>query len=160
MKNNNVKYLSIQKLGPAFKALILEKSKVKITVTGNSMYPLLRSGIDEVILTYGQSYKKGDVVFYKRDNGSYVLHRIVGKKDNAFYIAGDGEIHKEYPVYDEQIIGVATAFVSRGRTFSHKNPLYLMYKVIWLFLLPYRHKIIKMHIKIRRTLGRWSRCGE
>lgn len=157
MKNTTDKFLSIQKLGPVFQALILEKSKVKITVTGNSMYPLLRTGIDEVILKQAKSYKKGDVVFYKRDDGSYILHRIVGKENDAFYLAGDAEIRKEYPIYANQIIGVATDFVSRGKRFSHKNPVYLIYSFLWMLLLPYRQEIIRMYINFRSVLKCWRK---
>lgn len=157
MKNATDKFLSIQKLGPVFQALILEKARVKITVTGNSMYPLLRSGIDEVILERGRSYKKGDVVFYRRSNGRYVLHRIVGKKGDAFYLAGDAEVRREYPIYANQIIGVATAFVSRGKRFSHNNPVYIIYSFLWTLFLPYRHRIIRIYMKFRRKLKCWRK---
>ena len=58
-------------------------------------------------------------MFYKRDDGSHILHRIVGKENDAFTsrrwkFAG-------ISLYANQIIGVATDFVSRGKGFHIKT---------------------------------------
>ncbi|MBQ2570147.1 MAG: S24/S26 family peptidase, partial [Ruminococcus sp.] len=62
--------------------LILEKldagGNVTFTPNGTSMLPMLRDGEDVVVL----SKPKGrlhlfDVALYRRDNGQYVLHRVL-----------------------------------------------------------------------------------
>ena len=153
MENSGIKTLSMQHLGPVMQTLLSDNSPVKITVTGNSMYPLLRSGRDEVVLTRCANPKKGDIVFYKRNTGEYILHRIVGKKNGAFYLAGDAEVKKEYPILPEQIIGTAVSITSRGREISCKNPIYSLYYRLWTLLLPRRADFIHIYMKIRAITG-------
>ena len=46
---------------------------------GTSMLPLIRQGRDSVTLAKPSApLKRGDIAFYLRDNGQYVLHRVVG----------------------------------------------------------------------------------
>ena len=47
------------------------------------MFPLLKDNRDSFKLEKITSKpKKKDIVLYKRDNGQYVLHRIIKEKDN------------------------------------------------------------------------------
>ena len=59
--------------------LQLEKGgRATLTVTGVSMYPMLRNCVDKVVLIpITGRQKKGDIIFYRRDNGQYILHRII-----------------------------------------------------------------------------------
>ena len=96
--NYEKKLTDMSILGPFIELQIREEKKVKLTVTGDSMYPLLKSRIDTVVLDTPKNLKKYDIVFYKRDNGRYILHRILKKKNGIFTIAGDYELKKEYPI--------------------------------------------------------------
>lgn len=59
--------------------------KVFLTVTGNSMLPFLADGRDRVVLQRIEKRpKKGDIIFYRRKNGAYVLHRVVGRRGEGF----------------------------------------------------------------------------
>jgi hypothetical protein len=42
--------------------------------------------------------KKYDVIFYRRENGQYVLHRIIKIKKDGYVCRGDNQTAKEYPV--------------------------------------------------------------
>jgi len=90
----------MDELGPFIEESVKAGKKVKLTVTGDSMYPLFKSRVDTVVLDIPKNKKPGkyDIVFYKRDNGRYILHRILKEKNGAFVIAGDNEVKKEYPV--------------------------------------------------------------
>ena len=78
-------------------------AQVKFTVSGYSMYPLLHSNADTVILTKKQRIKKYDILLYKRENGEFVLHRVVGfmkeagKKNGTMCMAGDFETKLSVP---------------------------------------------------------------
>lgn len=83
---------------------------------GTSMEPMLRQWQEQsVIRTLDREPRKYDVVLFKRDNGQYVLHRIVGRKGKAFRIRGDNCMAWEL-VDREQIIGILTGFY-RGEQF-------------------------------------------
>ena len=81
----------------------------KLIVTGTSMTPMLRSGKDSVLLKEVETLKKGDIILYKRQNGRYVLHRIIGVKEDFFLCCGDNQWRKEI-VYPHQVEAVACAY--------------------------------------------------
>ena len=145
----NKKYTA-DEMAPVIEALISEGKRVNLTVTGNSMYPLFRNRLDSVILEKSEVYKKNDIVFYKRDNGQYILHRIVGKKEKGFCIAGDNETKKEYPIAPSQIIARA---ISAQRGKKHINFSALWYK-FYCFLWTRLFFLRKILLKTVKTLAK------
>ena len=117
--------------------------EVKIAVTGFSMYPLLRGGSDEVLLSKPENLKVLDVVFFKRDNGQYVLHRIIRKNGDILTIAGDNETKPEYPVYISDCIGKMTAFIRSGKLYSADKLSYRLYSRFWKLIFPFRRILVK-----------------
>ena len=63
-------------------------SEVIILATGNSMMPLFKHKRDQVCLIKERNLKKYDMILYRRLNGQYVLHRIVGKNSDGFILRG------------------------------------------------------------------------
>lgn len=134
-----VKQTDMETMFPLIEATIASGGSVKLKVSGYSMYPLVASRRDSVLLTKADNIKVGDVPLYKRDDGSYILHRIVGKKDGAFYTMGDYETKKEYPVYPEQIVAKASGFYRKEKFIDCNSKRYKLYKIFWthtLFLRP------------------------
>jgi hypothetical protein len=132
--------------------IIIEKLKdggtVRFTPKGTSMLPLLRNGIDEVILSSAQfPIKKYEVVFYQRDNGQYVLHRFVKKQGDYYVMRGDNQFVSENNINAEQIIGQVDKFKRKGRWYTTKNVKYRIYSVLWVNTVNLR-KIIKRTRKI------------
>lgn len=75
--------------------------------SGTSMYPLLKSGKDRVVIApVDSTLKKNDVPLYKGENGKLVLHRIIRGKADGYVIRGDNLYRNEYNVTDEKIVGV------------------------------------------------------
>ncbi|MGI6548744.1 MAG: S24/S26 family peptidase [Syntrophomonadales bacterium] len=109
---------------PAVAGLLSEGRNVKITVTGNSMYPFLRHGLDAVSLAPVELHalKSGDVVLVKRDNGQYVLHRMVKRCLDSVLILGDAQQDIEGPLRLDQVIAVVTQ-VWRGDLIINCNGL-------------------------------------
>ena len=64
---------------------------------GDSMLPILRQGKDLMVISRKPEdrLKKYDVPLYKRDNGQYVLHRILKVRKNDYIICGDNRTHIE-----------------------------------------------------------------
>ena len=86
------------------------------TTVGTSMRPMLRNRRDRVIIrpTDGARLSKWDLPLYKRPDGKYILHRIIGVRDGYYIIRGDNTYAKE-KVPDEWIIGVMTEFYRGNR---------------------------------------------
>ena len=128
----------IDQIAPFITDAISKGKKVKLTVTGNSMYPLFRDRKDTVVLAPFSKLKKRDVVFYKRTNGQYVLHRIIKKKGNILTFAGDNETKKEYPVNVSDCIAVMTSFERYSKESSADDLWYRLYSFFWVAVFPFR----------------------
>ncbi len=83
---------------------------------GPSMYPLLETGYKLLIEPKGAAELNiGDIVFYRRGE-SYVVHRLIRKKDSATIITkGDNFPRYDAPVAVEQILGRVIEIEGRGK---------------------------------------------
>lgn len=145
------KVLSTKELMPLISDILKTAERVRFTVKGNSMYPLLRGSRDEVEVTKCDSIGKYDIVLYKRPDGSYVLHRVLKKADGALSIAGDFEQELEHPVYENQVIAKVDNIIrAGGRVISCGNKVYKVYCVVWALVLKHRRKILRILKKLRK----------
>lgn len=103
--------------------------RVALTVTGNSMLPFLRDSKDSVILgKLEKPPKRGDIVFYRRKNGAYVLHRVVKRKGENYYFSGDAQLAVEGPIEKGCLLAVCESVVRDGKEISKNSPQWLSYK--------------------------------
>ena len=105
-----------------------------VPVTGTSMWPLLREGKSRVQLvkTGDEPLKRGDIVLYRRNNGTKVLHRIIKiKNKNTFLVCGDHQWKQMEQVQEEQILAVAQGFFRNGHYIDEKTWWYRLYKKFW-----------------------------
>lgn len=102
---------------------------------GTSMRPLLRQGIDSVVLEQlNRAPKKNDILFYQRQDGSYILHRVWDVTDTGLTLVGDNQRMLEYGVTEGQIIGCVTR-IYRGEEEINCDGLgYRMYLWLWQFM--------------------------
>lgn len=142
----------IDLVAPYIKENINSGKNVRLAVTGNSMFPLLRGNRDSVVLSKPHNLSKYDVVLYRRKNGQYVFHRIISVKDKYLIIAGDAETKKEYPVYESDCIGKMISFERRGKLHYTDEFAYRIYSKLWLVVFPLRKIIIICCKKGRRLL--------
>lgn len=110
------KKVSLAECEPLITAQLAEGGSVSFTVKGTSMRPMLTGGADTVtIVKPAQPLKKYDVIFYRRENGQYVLHRIVKVKKDGYVCRGDNQTAKEYPVTQDMIVGVLREYTHKGK---------------------------------------------
>jgi hypothetical protein len=82
-----LKVVSIEELYPVFSEKLQSGGSFILTVTGNSMFPLFRHGLDSIeVFPAPDKLKKNDMPLYRRDAGQFVMHRIVGFDGNGDYI--------------------------------------------------------------------------
>ncbi len=127
---------------------------IKFTVVGNSMYPIFRSNIEKVTVVKSDKIKKRDVILYRRDNGSYVLHRVVGKGELGYKLCGDNQLEIEYPVKIEDVVAVMTSFERNGREVPAKRLWYRAYSFVWCLLIPLRPLEFKIAYKLKKLFKR------
>lgn len=122
-------------------------------IKGVSMKPMLRQGRDSftVVRKTDKRCSKYDVVLYHRAPDEYVLHRIIKVRDNDYVILGDNCINKEYGIKDEDILGVMTSFVRKGKEHQVSEPAYRLYVRLWCMSAPVRILLKKLKGRIRKN---------
>lgn len=126
-----------------------EKS-VAIPVAGGSMIPFLHDG-DTVLLEIPTTpLKRGDIVLYSRAGGRYILHRIYRVDRNGGYImVGDAQQELEYIPHRSQIHARVTSVRHKGKLNKPDSFRWWFYRHIWMWLLPYRHRLMRLREKLR-----------
>lgn len=125
-----------------------------LTVTGFSMLPMLANRRDRVYLTrLTHDPRRGDVILYRRENGQYVLHRVIYPEDLlGCQCCGDNSWTLEL-VHRTDILGIVHAFQRKGKDYTVRAPAYRLYSYLWTSLFPFRRPLIHS----RRLLGRLKR---
>lgn len=112
---------------------------VRFSPRGVSMLPMLRQGIDSVEFSSApDKLKKFDLPLYRRDNGQFVLHRVV-KVEETYTCIGDNQFVYEPGIRQEQILAVVTAFYRGNRLISTACLPYRLYCRVWHYSRPVRH---------------------
>lgn len=150
MENINKKKISLNEIYPIIKEKLDNDGTVQLPITGTSMNPLLYWNRDSVELQKCENPQKYDIVFYRRDNGQFVLHRIVGNDKNGFVLCGDNQVKKEYGITEKHIIAVVKSITRKDKTFSVNKSSYRFYVKLWTLILPLRNLIL---VPMRKLKG-------
>lgn len=123
-----------------------------LTVTGYSMMPMLRNLRDAVLLIpVSEPLEPGDVALYQRDNGRYILHRVIKVTKEGYLFCGDNQSELE-PVRHDQLIALVNGFTRKGKVHSLTECGYRLYTAACIHFFWLR----KPYIGIRRRLGALS----
>ena len=126
--------------------LLQEAESVPLVISGSSMVPFLVHGRDTVYLSkVAQPLKKGDMIFYRRRGGQYVLHRICKVRDGSYDLVGDGQVAIEHGIGPEQILAVVKAVRRKEKLLRKGSFLWEFFEHIWLVLRPFRPGIIRVY---------------
>ncbi|MBQ3109532.1 MAG: S24/S26 family peptidase [Clostridia bacterium] len=113
---------------------------------GVSMMPFIKGGQTSVTIEkYTGGAKKFDIVFYKRNDGKYVLHRIVKMLDACYGVCGDNQWWVE-KVKNEQIFAIVTNVDGK----STKGSLLYLHTLCLRRFIKHVVKYIKKHTGGRR----------
>lgn len=94
---------------------------------GTSMLPLIRQGEDQVVLVEPKDIKVGDIVFYRRNDGHFVLHRLVKITKGQYVMCGDNQYLLEHGITDKHILAKVKEIVRDGKIIDETIPQYKRY---------------------------------
>ena len=168
--------MPLKEMYPVIQERLAQGQEVVLTITGNSMSPYLRHHRDQVVLVSADpmALQPGDVPLILRDNGQFVLHRIIERTDAdgcvlwgrhkvessavselRYTLLGDAQWVIEPEVRPDQILAVATAFIRKGRRIECGSSAYLRNRLLWHRLLPARRAWMwwdrRLHWRFRRV---------
>ena len=146
------RFVDIREYMPVLIEILREGKDVSILVSGSSMSPFLVDKRDTVIVSPPDSeFRRGDIVFYQRSNGQYVMHRVHHvNKDGMLYIVGDGELVIEGPVEPMRVFGITKKVIRKGKLIDGKDFWWWFFEKIWIRLVPLRPMAHKLYSWIVR----------
>ena len=106
----------------------------KMNPKGSSMLPLIVQGRDSVVLRRddNRAPQKNDMLFYRRDNGQFVLHRLMKIEDDGTYtMCGDNQIYLEKGIRKDQIIAYVEQLYRKDKLVNYNGIGYRAYLFIW-----------------------------
>lgn len=126
--------------------LVNEGKECRLLISGSSMAPFLVHERDSIIFSKpDRELRRGDMVFYQRDNGQFVMHRILHVKTEGLYIIGDAQTEVEGPVRPEQVFALVTKVNRKGKWVGPGNFWWWFFSTVWLRLFPIRKLILKLY---------------
>ena len=129
--------------------LVLQGKEVRLTISGSSMSPFLIHERDSIVFRKpDRALKRGDMVFYQRDDGAFVMHRIRWVKPNGLYIIGDAQTETEGPVRPDQVFALITRVNRKGQWINPGDFWWWFFQHIWLNLIPVRRHIMALFNKL------------
>ena len=136
------------------RTVIDEGKEVNMRVLGSSMAPFVVHERDTIYFKRPErKLKKGDIAFFQRNNGQYVVHRIYKVKGDEYYFVGDNQTLIEGPIEKGQIFAIVTRVIRKGKEIRPGDPWWLFFEKIWINMIPLRRITIKAYGLIRRKGG-------
>ena len=139
---------------PIISEVIESGGEFRLFPRGTSMLPLIRQGVDSVILIKpAEKLKKREIIFYRRDNGQFVLHRILKvSKDGTYILCGDNQTALEKQVRRDSVIASVSAVYRSEKRVDVTAFSFRLYQFFWC-VMPIR----KIIFFARRVLSKIKR---
>ena len=142
---------------PVLMELLDQGRQVTLTVTGGSMAPFLVHGRDAICFSRPKErLRRGDMAFFRRADGSYIMHRVCRVSPEGYFLVGDAQQAVEGPVAPEQVFAVVTKVRRKGRWIGPEDGWWRFFAGPWLWLLPARPLLRRGYGAFRRV---WPRGG-
>ncbi len=110
-----------------YKTELDKNGAIAFVPRGNSMWPIIKNHKQSVIIRKkepSERLKPFDVAFYLRENGAFVLHRIISVTERGYLACGDSQFDLEM-VSEEQVFGVLEGFYKGKRYVKATDAKYL-----------------------------------
>ena len=138
-------YLSV------LKELVEEGHHVSLLISGSSMSPFLIHHRDTIYFKKpDRELKVGDMVFYRRGNGKYIMHRIRWIRPEGFYMIGDAQTETEYGVPREAACAIVRKVKRGDALLTPDSPLWRFYQRAWLVVIPLRPTAVRVREAMRK----------
>lgn len=128
-----------------FEDILEQEGRLVYTNVGTSMMPLLRQRRDVMLIRKkdpGEQLHWLDCPLYKRDNGQYILHRVLWVRKHDYIICGDNQWRPETGITDRHVLGVLEAVDRDGKTIRMDSPKMRFYGLLQFIFFPLRALVL------------------
>lgn len=130
----------------ALRALTEQGKEVSMRIAGNSMAPFLVHERDWISFRRPERpLRRGDMVFYERENGQFVMHRIYRIRGGGYFLLGDAQRMVEGPIRREQIFAIVTKVRRKGRWIEPGDFWWEFFARVWIRLVPLRGALCRIY---------------
>lgn len=142
----NLKTLPAAVLMPEYEALLQEGAELPLVVSGESMLPFLRPGKDTVFLKRPDgALRAGDIALYRRENGAYILHRVVRAEPGQYWFLGDAQLRVEGPLPAACVLARVTAVRRNDRLINTDSRFWRSGFALWHRMRGQRLRLLKVY---------------
>lgn len=119
--------------------ILREQDHLRVEISGHSMQPLLKEGRNTVHIQYlTQAPERLDVVLFRRNDGAFVLHRIISVCGDSYTLCGDHQTIPESGITRQQIIGRMEGYYTGEHYHTCSGFFYRLYACLWTRSMPLR----------------------
>ena len=128
------------------KSLVDEGREVNMHVLGSSMAPFVVHERDVIYFKKPEKKLcKGDIAFFQRKNGQYVVHRIYKTEGNQYYFVGDNQTDIEGPIDEGQIFATVTRVKRKGKMIGPGDFWWEFFARVWIRIIPVRAFLVRLY---------------
>lgn len=125
------KEFSLRDVFPLIEEQLNAGGSATFKIRGTSMLPFLSDMRDSVtVVAPTRRIRKHDVVLYRRCNGDFILHRVVGRKKEFLLCRGDNQFENEQ-VFPEQVVAIVSEYERNGKRKSISSLTHRLYSLYW-----------------------------
>ena len=151
METFNTKKVDTREYISLLRDIVNEGKEAGVKVAGGSMSPFLADKRDYIYFKAPYApLKKGDMVFYQRDNGQFIMHRIYKVTDRGLYMIGDAHCVIEGPLRYDQVFAIVFKVKRKGKIIGPGNFWWEFFEHVWINIVPLRKYIVKMYSVLKR----------
>ena len=126
--------------------MVREGHEVSLIISGSSMAPFLVHHRDSILIgPITDELKRGDMVFYERESGQFVMHRIRKVRKEGLYLIGDAQTITEGPLNPNRVFAIVKSVQRKGKWVGPKDRWWKFFATTWLRLIPLRPFILKIY---------------
>ncbi len=101
---------------PVIRAALARGQCVRMTVNGNSMWPIIHDGDVIELAPQCAAPARGDIVLAESAPARYVVHRVVRVRGEGVWLRGDAQTHRAGPLAPRDLLGTVTHATHAGRS--------------------------------------------
>ncbi len=148
------RWIASEVLFTAIEEELQEGRRASFTVTGMSMWPMMRHGCDRVVLeaVSPSKLRRGDIVLFCTTSISgknYLMHRITKVKGDQFQSTGDGNCFRDGWFQKSAVIGRIITIQRPDQTIHCDQIRWHLFGEIWMLLYPVRGWMMKVWSRAR-----------
>lgn len=145
--------LSMKDMIPLIEQTLSVGGEVYMTIRGNSMSPFLYDGRDQAVFAPlpPRRIRRGDIVFYQRRGGQYVMHRVYAVDgEGVMTLLGDAQWTLEPGIRPEQLCAFVPRVVRKGREISCERGLWHRLMTLYLWRIRYP-RLARLGMRVLRA---------